>query len=298
VFGAVFGSAGAELRRAAATLAECYGEGKLGHLEDRVRETAAVFRGYLKSVEGQAVSAADRGTSTVFRDAIEVLRNKDVAGAFGLPPAPGGSWPVDTVSAADTASTDAAYLIEEIQRSLVLSAAVTQQQFILLQRVAHYGGLTIAGVLEDTANWESADWIRTLVRDAFGWESALQSPVFLNDINVLPRVVSQQPLDEQELKSLPSEGNARQSGNQIIALIGGGGGLTGCTCSHGWTRICDNPTHMASTQTTSCTYGSTFYCDTGPTCTSGWTLRCDLWPVGGIRAFTSPGLGGITAYRQ
>lgn len=293
VFGAAFHGAGAQLRRAAAAFAECCGEGKPEPLEDRVREAAAAFRGYLRSVEGRSLSAADRDTSAAFRSAIEVFRNKDVAGAFGLPPAPGDTWPVEPVSEADTASADAVYLIEEIQRSLVLSAAVTAQQFLLLQRVAHYGGLTIAGVLGDPASWKNADWIRTLVRDAHGWESALQSPVFINDMNVLPRVISQFTLDEEALKSLPTEGDARQAGIEIIALQTGGGGGQGCTCHTGWTRICDKPTHQASTQTTSCTTGVTYYCDTGPTCTSGWTLKCDIWPVGLIRSFTSPGIGGV-----
>jgi hypothetical protein len=294
VFGAAFHRAAAELTRAAAAFAECRGQGKLEPLEDRVREAAASFRGHLKSVEGRALSATDRDTGAAFRNAIEVFRSKEVANAFGLPPAPGGNWPVGPLSEADTASEDAAYLIEEIQRSLVLSAAVTAQQILLLQRVAHYGGLTIAGVMEDAATRKNADWIGTLVRNAYGWGNALQSPVFINDINVLPRVISQLTLDEEELKSMPTEGGARQPGIEILPrLPGGGGGGPGCTCHTGWTRICDSPTHMASTQQTSCTSGVTFYCDTGPTCTSGFTLRCDKWPVGHIGGFTSPGIGGV-----
>jgi len=290
VFGAAFHVAGAELRRAAAAHAECCGEGKLESLEGQVREAATAFRGYLKSIEGRTLSAADRDTGLVFGSAIAVFRSKEVAGAFGLPPVPGDNWPVGTLSEADTASADAAYLIEEIQRSLVLSAAVTAQQLLLLQRVAHHGGLTIAAVLGDTAAWKNADWIRTLVRDAYGWERALQSGVFINNISALPRVISKLNLDKEELKSLPIEASARQPGIEIM-LEDGGGGVVSCTCHSGWTRICDAPSHLASTQTSSCTTGVTYYCNTGPTCTSGWTLKCDIWAVGSIQTFTGPGIG-------
>lgn len=284
LFGDAFRTTSADLRCAAVAFTERLVEMSPHPLEDRVRDAAVVFRGYLKAIEGRVVSSADSETGSVLRSAIEVLRNTEVAGLFGLPPAPGGNWPLDGAVEADVAFADGAFLTEEIQRSLGLRCTISQHQFILLQRVAYYGALTIAGVLADAADWDRTDWVRALVRNAYGWETALQSPLFYHENkenNLQPRVVSQVALDDEELKSLPTEEYAKGSGAQF-AMIGGGGGYgLNVTCNTGWTRICDNP-HSPSTQNHSCTYGSTWYCDTGPTCTSGWTLKCDKWRVGAV----------------
>ncbi len=294
LFGDAFHTTSTELRCAAVALTECNAEVKPGPLEDRLRDAAGAFRAYLKGIEGQVVSTADRQTSPLFRSAVEVLRSKEVAGLFGLPPAPSGNWPLEGVLGADAAPADGAFLLEEIQRALVLRSTLTQHHFNLLQRVAHYGGLTIAGVLGDAREWNSANWVHALVRDAYGWKTALQSPLFYADDeekNLQPRVVSKMPLDDQELKSLPTEENVR-----TLAMVGGGGGVgLNNTCNTGVTRICDNPGHMPSTKMQSCHTGVTFYCETGPTCTSGFTWKCDIWNIGGIRGLTPVdyGLSGI-----
>jgi mersacidin/lichenicidin family type 2 lantibiotic len=115
----------------------------------------------------------------VFQSAIEVFRNEAMAGVFGLPAAPGGNWPLDGALQADAASSDGAYLIEEMYRALVVpfnnGPTMTQHRFILLQRVAHYGAMTIAAVLDEAAGWDSADRVQALVRNAYGWEKALQA---------------------------------------------------------------------------------------------------------------------------
>lgn len=275
IFGDAFDTINTDLRYAAVAFAESNTERNLDALEDSVRNAAIASRGYLKSIEGRAVSQADIKTSLVFQSAIEVLRNKAVAGAFGLPPAPGGNWPLDGALNVDDASTDGAFLIEEIQRASGLSPfrpILTQHQFILLQRVAYYGALTIAGVLGDAASWNRADSIHALVRNAYGWEKALQSllsEIDYTDKNLQPRVVSQIALDDDDLKSLPTEEEAKSYGVQLQQAPGDG---KPNTCTFGWTRICDNPKPGQS-----CKTGWTFYCETGPTCTSGYTIKCDKW---------------------
>jgi hypothetical protein len=284
LFGNSFRSTSTDLRRAAVAFTERKIEINPDPLEDRLRNAAVAFRAYLKPIEGQAVSAADNETGPAFGSAIEVFQNTEVASLFGLPPAPGGNWPLDGALEADVSSADGAFLVEEIQRSLVLPSAITQHQFILLQRIAYYGALTIAGVLEDGAARNEAAWVRALVRYAYGWETALQSPLFYTDKekHLQPRVVSQLALDDEELKSLPTEEQVKSSGVIFLQNGGGGGGGGKVTCLTGWTRICDNP-HSVDTMNHSCTYGSTWYCDTGPTCTSGVTLKCDKWLVGDVR---------------
>lgn len=278
IFDDTFRSTSMDLRYAVVAFTEHATETSSDPLEDRVRDAAIAFRGSLNAVEERAVSLADSETGPVFRSAIEVFRNREVTGAFGLQPAPGRSWPFDGALEADGASTDSAFLIEEIQRALGFQPTITESLFIILQRVAYYGAMTIAGVLDDATDWNTADWVRALVRNAYGWEKALESSLpYIEDRgkNLQPRVVSRFALDDEALRSLPTEEEAKRSGVQL-AQNGGGGGGGGPqhTCTYGWTRICDNPGPGQS-----CTYGWTWYCDTGPTCTSGWTLVCDTGPT-------------------
>lgn len=185
LFGAAFCASSIDLRTASLALAEP-ASGRNPGLPEGVRDAAAALRGYLKSLEGRGVSDADRETGGVFRKAVEVLRNEAVAGVFGLPAAPGGSWPLDGALSAEAAAADGAYLLEEIQRALDLSfirPPLTQQRFVVLQRVAHYGALTIAGALDGGDGWDSLDQGHALVRNAYGWDKALQA--LLSGIDVV-----------------------------------------------------------------------------------------------------------------
>ena len=279
IFGDAFRTTSIDLRSAARAFAERGAERTPDPdpLEDRVRDAAVGFRGYLKMIEGRVVAGADRETGPVFRSAIEVFRNEAVAGLFGLPPAPGGNWPLDGALGADVASADGAFLIEEIQRVLGLfyiRPTITQHLFVLLQRIAYYGARTIAGVSEDAADWNGSDWFHNLVRNAYGWETALQSALsYIEDKekDLRPRVVSQFPLDDEALKSLPTEFE-RASGVHQAQTGGCGGHWTNIpgTCTYGLTWKCDTgPT---------CLSGWTYICDTEPTCTYGWTFKCDYHP--------------------
>ena len=55
-----------------------------------------------------------------------------------------------------------------------LRPPLTQHRFILLQRVAHYGAMTIVGVLEDADKWDSANRLQALAGNAYAWEKALR----------------------------------------------------------------------------------------------------------------------------
>jgi hypothetical protein len=82
-----------------------------------------------------------------------------------------------------------------------------------------------------------------------------------------PRSVDGRPLEDEELKALPTEEDARQPGPHTAALIGGGLGNRN-TCNWGVTIFCDDTTGDT------CKTGWTFRCDT-MTCTYGWTFVCD-----------------------
>ena len=271
IFGDAFRTTGIDLRLAALAFAERRVEMTPDPLADRVRDTAAAFRACLKAVEGPAVWLAEKGTRPVFQSAIELFRQGAVAGLFGLAPAPGGNWPFEGAVGAEAAAT--ASLIEEIQRSLGLSCiqpAITQHLFLLLQRIAYYGAMTITGVLEDEVRWQQADWVTALVRNAYGWEQAVQaSGSYIADKGkpVEPRMISRAALDDERLTSLPTEEGARARVIARVAGSGGGGNEGPLTCRDGSTYRCE----WGQT----CTTGFTYICDTGPTCTYGWTLKCD-----------------------
>jgi hypothetical protein len=272
VFGDEFRTVSADLRSAACVFVERSTEANQDLLKERVWEAAVTLRGYLKSIEGPAVASMDRETGAEFRSAVEIFRDKEVAGSFGLPPAPGGSWPFDGAREADGVSLDGGLLIEEMQRTLglfTIRPALTQHLLTLLQRVAYYGGATIAGVLGDAAGWNKQDWANNLIGDAYGWEKAMQASLAYIDEKkqrLQPRVVSRYALDDQRLKTMPTEEDAKRSGPQRLQVIGGG---LENTCTWGFTLLCDNRTGPT------CTSGWTFVCDTEPTCTYGWTILCD-----------------------
>lgn len=90
----------------------------------------------------------------------------------------------------------------------------------------------------------------------------------MKDDDQEPRSADGNPLDDDELRSMPTEENARIG-------EGGQGGWYTCTSEDGLTVLCDNPRPGGET----CHSGFTFKCDdTGPTCTSGWTVLCDGGP--------------------
>lgn len=263
LFGDAFTTTGNALRAASVAFAESAAR-SLETLQDSVRDTCTAFRAYLKSIDGRVVSLADTQTQPVFHNAVEVFRSEAVTGAFGLLP-PGRSWPLDT----DSESPDGTVLIEEIQRALGLfhdRPTLTQHVFILLQRVARYGSLTVAGVLDDSSDWDDSDQLHALIRNACGWDTALRAVLTemkRTDRPLEPRKVSPLAFDDEELRSLPTEEDARRYSAQFAQQQQ----PPVVTCTYGWTIRCDSgPT---------CISGWTQVCDSGPTCTYGWTFRCD-----------------------
>jgi mersacidin/lichenicidin family type 2 lantibiotic len=214
------------LRTASAVFLERCPDGK--DLLEGVRDAALTFRGYLRTIEGPALSGADSETGPVFRSAIEVLRNESVAHVFGLPAAPGGNWPLDGTLKADNDSVDGAYLIEEIQRALNISSIrppITEHRFMLMQKVAHYGAKTIVGVSEGANKWDSANRLQALAVNAYAWEKALQGLLFDIDVirawkdpqyreNLSPcekAMVPPHPSGEVELKDIQLDGSSARA---------------------------------------------------------------------------------------
>jgi mersacidin/lichenicidin family type 2 lantibiotic len=175
IFGRTFHASSTGIRSASVAYVD-RGSGKSADLIEQVRHEAAVFRTYLKGIEGRAISMADKETGNVFQSAIEVIRSKEVAGVFGLAPVTEKHWPSLEAGKENGDLSAGANLIVEIRRSLGLTSAppiVTPYHFIMLQRIAYYGALTMEGTLNETGSG-SDDHTQELARNAYGWEKALQ----------------------------------------------------------------------------------------------------------------------------
>jgi hypothetical protein len=137
-------------------------------------EAARHFYAYLTTLDGSVVANSVADTKPIFEKSRKVLSDEGVAKAFGLPPAPAGSWPVpDRIEDRGGGYLDGngAYLVEEVARVLQDGKGIAQQQFLALQRAAVAGARTINGVLNKQQ--EDEDPAR-LIGDAYSWSTALR----------------------------------------------------------------------------------------------------------------------------
>jgi hypothetical protein len=166
-----FAIAGASLREAAVAFAERVYDTGVGMLRQRFRDTMIALRAYLSTLHGQVVLLGERQTQAIFDRARGILSDRHVAATFGLPPAPGGTWPLG-----GTFSGDGAYLVEEISRTLRSQSLnpVLERHLLVLQRVADYGRSTLARVLDEAPGWDADGRIDALIGEAYSWEAALR----------------------------------------------------------------------------------------------------------------------------
>lgn len=163
-------AAGAAVREAATVYSRVASEKSAGILRQDFVDRAITLRTHLATLEGRALSVGHRRIVGLFAKATQVLTCSEIARVFGLPPAPKDAWPLDGAY-----SGEGADLIEEIFRTLLQPMPIfstTPQKFVVFQRVAHYGSLTLARVLEDVDGWDKTDRIEALIRDAYGWATA------------------------------------------------------------------------------------------------------------------------------
>jgi hypothetical protein len=171
-----FQQSAATLREAAVAYSERVFDTGEPMLRQAFVDAARNFQAYLSTVNGGVVQDGNDRTTAIFDNAKQVLATAEVAKAFGLPPAPARDWPL-----AGVLSGDGAYLIEEIARSLQPAGVgpVSQQQFIVLQRIAHYGARTIEGTTKSVkAGWQpdakNAEFLE-LIGNAYSWATALRA---------------------------------------------------------------------------------------------------------------------------
>ena len=148
---AQFHQASIALRAAAIAYAERVYDTGEDMLRQAFLDAAVTLKSYLNTLQGRSVTLGHAQTGAIFQAAVGVLSDQEVARVFGLPPAPGGDWPL-----AGTYDGDGAYLIEEITRVLHPTTAglMSQRQFIVMQRIAYYGSQTIDWILGEAPGME------------------------------------------------------------------------------------------------------------------------------------------------
>ncbi len=131
-------------------------------------EAAALLRGNVQPLEGTALSAVERANSGMLNRAITVLSS--VSTAFGIAEIPTGGWPDGGIF-----SPQLGYLCEGVSQALTPDKPILQPKFSMLQRVAHYGSLTIDGVLNPSFTDANSDRVLDVVQSASAWAAALSS---------------------------------------------------------------------------------------------------------------------------
>ncbi len=149
--GAQFKMASARLRDAARAYTERQATQGEGQLLQAFVDEALTLQSYLRPIDddNSVVVGGSAQTKAIFDDAVLVLRDKTVAGRFGRPPATQKAWPLN-----GALDENGSLLIQEISKVLIPGTtppspltAISQNKFTVMQRVASYGALTIAGVL-------------------------------------------------------------------------------------------------------------------------------------------------------
>jgi hypothetical protein len=135
-------------------------------------DDAITFRSYLETLQDNAVVRnGNRQVSRAFDLCIGILTDRAIAGVFGRPPSEAKSWPLG-----ESFDENGARLIEEISMALQPEAGkVSQSEFVVCQRIAHYGASTIAGVLSYELSPSRLEAIDPLISQAYRWKTAIDA---------------------------------------------------------------------------------------------------------------------------
>jgi hypothetical protein len=137
--------------------------------ENAIIDSAISLRDLLEPTRQQATKTGARQLSTIFDEAVEILRCTEIKQAFGKFPETDQLWPLFTAS-----SPNETQLIEEVFRQSGQQYSCHswgRYYFLLLQRVAYYGRLTINCVL--AAQDQDSTWLNTAIDSGYRWTRAL-----------------------------------------------------------------------------------------------------------------------------
>ena len=132
-------------------------------------DAVSAFRTQLRGDRRTAAADRQADASQMFDAATAILRSESLAAIYGQQPAPGAPWPFG----AET-DRDAAELVDAIATELfpAMIGRMSQYKFLLLQRTAHHGALTISRVLADHSHHGAS--FDALVEAAYSWCLAIR----------------------------------------------------------------------------------------------------------------------------
>jgi hypothetical protein len=170
---AAFHQAAAGVLQAAADFVQRSFDTGEQQLRNAFRDASRSFAAYLGGIEGAVSDGAVARISTHFDDVVGVLRDGTFTGGLGLPPAPGDPWPRFGVLSGDGAAVVEALDQEASDAGLTTRTAVTDAEFIIVQRIADQGASTIDAVVADPGFPEDDDADLAITR-VYLWWTALR----------------------------------------------------------------------------------------------------------------------------
>jgi len=163
-----------ELINAAAAFAERVFDTGVEMLRERVRSAHRPFQEYLIGLQGDSVQWSREFALPQLTEEVSytILRNKGVAGVFGIDKPPSGSWPYTEDSNGDK-------LVEAISKQLMwkdqpTDMCITREHFSNLQRVALRGAEAIATIIDFQETLGNSD-LDLLITKCYTWGSTLMS---------------------------------------------------------------------------------------------------------------------------
>ncbi|MFL5705074.1 MAG: hypothetical protein ACJ8AG_19905 [Ktedonobacteraceae bacterium] len=163
-----------ELINACAAFAERVFDTGVEMLRERVRTTHRPFQEYLIGLQGDSVKWSRGFALPQLTEEVSytILRNKGVAGVFGIDKPPRGSWPY-------TEDANGDKLVEAISKQLLWTdqpkdMCTTREQISNLQRVALRGAEAIATIIDFQETMGNGD-LDLLITKCYTWGAALLS---------------------------------------------------------------------------------------------------------------------------
>ncbi|MGT8956981.1 mersacidin/lichenicidin family type 2 lantibiotic [Bacillus cereus] len=173
------GDVSARLARRAKSLIGKESADNIRNVQYALVDEVISLRNFLKELDWSVVSIAERQTRNIFQKAVEVLRCEEIAHIFGMSPTPKDDWPFN-----GELNLEAACLVEELAKRLLgPEPLLNHRKFIALQQIAHYGGLTIGAVLDESYDLKEPEQTAALFKNALSWAREMQN-LYL-DINIV-----------------------------------------------------------------------------------------------------------------
>jgi hypothetical protein len=135
------------------------------------RDAATTFQKYLTTVDGNVVSDAHTRYTKHFDDVVTILQTLQFGAGLGLPSAPGAPWPLKR--SWDGNGAMLVYAVSRRAQATGGKPTVTDEEFLQIQRVAHYGADTIEAVLTKPNIWTTKAAAADAISKAHRWWTSL-----------------------------------------------------------------------------------------------------------------------------